>query len=163
MPWMGNLQKPGQGGIWWPSSLWRIAQKPSCFFDSRSLGPAKVFLKAHSLTKVWVIHFFGKAYVYLQCFLFFSSIRVYCGSLNLMGRGGKYKKMDPNIRSFMWEFASFLFFFSLHTPIPVLVPTCLLPEGFPVFHRVEEVNIHWENHRLKDRDTALEPILTDVQ
>lgn len=90
---MGNLQKAGQGGIWRLSLLRPMSQKPLGFLDSRScLGPAKVFVKAHSLPWVEVIHFSGKACVHLQCFLFFFlSSHIYCDSLGLMRRDGEYR------------------------------------------------------------------------
>ena len=116
MPWMGNLQKPGQRGMWWPSSLLLISQKPLCF-----LGPAKVFLKPHSLTGC---KFLWEGYVCSRCFISFL-----ISSLNLM-RFGQCERMGSSLRDFMREFASFPFLF-LHTSSPHLLPSCLPPEVLP--------------------------------
>lgn len=89
----------------------------------KGLGSAEVFLKTHSLTWVSVIHIPGKVYVCLQCFLFFSSIHIFHGSLNFMKGGGwderGYRKVGPNLRPFMRDLPVFfsVFFFTPQSPI----------------------------------------------
>lgn len=70
--------------------------------------------------------------------------------------------MGSNLRSFMRKFASFPFLF-LCTLSPHLLPSCLSPEVLPFIPQGGGSKYLEKNHRPKDRDTALGPILTEVQ
>lgn len=158
---MGNLQKPGPGAFgdqvcyeWFPRSLWA----------SLTAGPACGSCKGVCDPALGVSHsFLWEDLFIFNVSFFFLSIHIYHDTLNLMRRGGECRKIGlwskvlyERIHLFSW-----LLFFD--TSIPYLAPSCFIPEVFLLFHRVEEVNFHWENHTLKDRDTALDHIWMEVQ